>query len=178
MKSLVFTEQDFLSLFNLPNPAFQEFCDSIQILDVTDRSGTFKVRQDLDSFIARVAKKDQRGQKLPLFKQKLYEILVTDRDKSLRQWFSSQGALPNPVPFYFDIPDTDILQDGVFGGRANAKYGRICKNINFENYYNTKKLWSTDSEYVFGLLRVMLEEFKILRQSRRELIYLNMEAHL
>jgi len=161
MKSLVFTEQDFLSLFNLPRPTFEQFCSSIQILDVTDRSGTFKVRQDLDGFIARVAKKDQRQQNLPLFKQKLYEILVTDIEKSLKQWFRSQGALTESVPFYFDIPDADILQDGVFAGRTNAKYGRICKNINFQNYYNTKKLWSTDSEYVFGLLRAMVEEFKI-----------------
>jgi hypothetical protein len=161
MTSLVFTEQDFLSLFQLPRPSFQQFCDSIQILDVTDRSGTFKVRQDLDGFIARVAKKDQRPQRLALFKQKLYEILVTDIDRSLRQWFRSQGALTEAVAFYFDIPDTKILQDGVFAGRTNAKYGRICKNINFRDYYNTKKLWSTDSEYVFGLLRVMVEEFKI-----------------
>lgn len=161
MKSLMFTEQDFLSLFNLPRPTFNEFCHSIQILDVTDRSGTFRVRQDLDGFIARVAKKDHRGQRLDLFKHKLYEILVTDIEKSLKQWFRSQGALPESIPFYFDIPDADILRDRVFAGRTNAKYGRICKNINFRDYYNTKKLWSTDSEYVFGLLKVMVEEFKI-----------------
>lgn len=161
MKNLTFTEQDFLSLFNLPRPTFDEFCSKIQILDVTDRSGTFKVRQDLDGFVARVAKKDQRLQNLDLFKQKLYEILVTDIEKSLKQWFQSQGALPKSIPFYFDIPSADILNDRIFGGRTNSKYGRICKNINFKNYYNTKKLWSTDSEYVFGLLKVMVEEFKI-----------------
>ncbi len=57
MKQLILLEQDFLSLFNLPNPTFEDFCKTVQILDISDRSGTFQVRQDLDSFIARVAKK-------------------------------------------------------------------------------------------------------------------------
>ena len=83
MKNLIFTEQDFLNLFTLPKPSFAEFCNQIQILNISDKSGTFVVRQDLDSFIARVAKKDNRAQRLPLFKQKLYEILVIDIEKTL-----------------------------------------------------------------------------------------------
>ena len=71
MKQLLFTEQDFLALFTLPKPTFADFCNQIQILDISDKTGTFKVRQDLDSFIARVGKKDNRAQRLPLFKQKL-----------------------------------------------------------------------------------------------------------
>lgn len=161
MKKLIFTEQDFLNLFTLPNPTYQEFCNSIQILDISDKSGTFKVRQDLDGFIARVGKKDNRSQRLTEYKQKLYQILVTDAEKTLKAWFKSQGALPEQLDFYFDIPDADILNDGVFAGRTNAKYGKICKNINFSNYYNTKKWYNNDSEYVFGLLKVMMEEFKL-----------------
>jgi len=161
MKQLLFTEQDFLSLFNLPKPSFEDFCNSIQILDISDTTGTFAVRQDLDSFIARVAKKDDRSQRLPLFKQKLYEILVTDAEKSLKHWFKGQGALPEDVKFYFNIPNENILTDDVFAGRTNAKYGKICKNINFLNYYNTKKWFAKDSEYVFGLLKVMMEQFKL-----------------
>ena len=97
MKQLLFTDQDFLSLFTLPKPTFAEFCNQIQILDISDKSGTFKVRQDLDSFIARVGKKDNRGTRLPLFKQKLYQLLVTDADQTLKAWFKSQGGLPEPV---------------------------------------------------------------------------------
>lgn len=160
-KQLIFTEQDFLNLFTLPNPTFQDFCNQIQVLDISDKSGTFAVRQDLDSFIARVAKKDNRGQRLSLFKQKLYQILVTDIDQTLKAWFRSQGTLPQPVDFYFDIPNNNILDNKVFAGRTDAKYGKICKNINFENYYNTKKWYSNDSEYVFGLLKVMVQEFKL-----------------
>ena len=161
MKNLIFTEQDFLSLFTLPKPTFEEFCSQVQILDISDKSGTFKVRQDLDSFIARVAKKDNRTQRLDLYKQKLYEILVRDSKNTLLSWFRSQGALPQNLDFYFQIPDADIFSDGVFGGRTNAKYGKICKNINFLNYYNTKKWYVNDSEYVFGLLKVMMEQFKL-----------------
>lgn len=161
MKQLIFTEQDFLSLFNLPKPTFEDFCANVQILDISDKSGTFKVRQDLDSFISRVAKKDNRGSRLDLYKQKLYQILVTDADNTLKAWFKSQGALPEDLKFYFNIPNENILSDDVFAGRTNAKYGKICKNINFLNYYNTKKWYAQDSEYVFGLLKVMMEEFKL-----------------
>jgi hypothetical protein len=104
MKQLIFTEQDFLNLFTLPKPSFEDFCKQIQILDISDKTGTFAVRQDLDSFIARVAKKDNRPQRLDLFKQKLYQILITDAENTLKQWFRSQGALPEKIVFYFDIP--------------------------------------------------------------------------
>lgn len=161
MQQLVFTEQDFLNLFTLPRPSFDDFCNNIQILDISDRSGTFKVRQDLDSFIARVGTRDNRAQRLPEFRQKLYQILVTDADRTLRAWFRSQGALPHPVEWYLQIPNDNILNNGVFAGRANAQYGKICKNINFENYYNTKKWYANDSEYVFGLMKVMMEQFRL-----------------
>lgn len=165
MKSkLIFTSQDFLQLFNLPRPTFEDFCKNIHILDVTDRSGTFKVRQDLDGFIKRVSKngtKDSRQDRLPLFKEKLYQILVTDIENSLTEWFNSHGNLPEDLEFYFKIPDAKICSNKVFSGRTNSKYGKLSKNINFVNYYNTKKLWTTDSEYTFGLLKIMIEKFKL-----------------
>lgn len=158
---MIFTEQDFLNLFELPKPTFEEFCSQLGILDVTDRSGTFKVRCTIDSFIERVGKKDDRPARLDTYKHKLYQILVTDVEKSLAQWFSGHAKLPEHVNFYFNIPHADILSNDVFGGRTNSKYGKLSKNINFVNYYNTKKLWSTDSEYTFGLLKIMVEKFKI-----------------
>lgn len=160
-KHLIFTEQDFLSLFSLPKPSFADFCNQIQILDISDKSGTFKVKQNLDDFITRVGKKDNRGQRLLEFKTKLYQLLVTDADKTLTVWFKGQGALPNPIEYYFDIPNDNILSDKVFAGRTNSKYGKLSKNINFTNYYNTRKWYTNDSEYVFGLLKVMMEEFKL-----------------
>ena len=59
------------------------------------------------------------------------------------------------------MPETQILQGDTFAGRTHAKYGKICKNINFVNFYNTKKLYTNDSEYTFGLMRAMFEDFKI-----------------
>jgi hypothetical protein len=160
-QQLVFTDQDFLSLFILPKPTFADFCNQIQILDISDKSGTFKVKQDLDSFIIRVSKKDNRIENLPLFKQKLYQLLVTDVEQTLKSWFKNNGKLKESIEFYFNIPTENILSDGVFTGRTNSKYGKICKNINFLNYYNTKKCYLNDSEYVFGLLKVMVENFKL-----------------
>lgn len=161
MKKLIFTEQDFLQLFKLPNVTYQEFCDRICVLDVMDRSGAFVVRSDLDTFVNRVSKKDDRKQRLNLYKQNLYKILVTDAQTTLLNWFNRYGKLKEDVSYYFELPDADILKDDTFAGRTNSKYGKICKNINFVNFYNTKKLWTTDSEYTFGLMRVMFEDFKL-----------------
>ena len=161
MKNLFFTEQDFLQQFNLPSVTYQEFCDRICVLDVMDRSGAFVVRSDLDTFVNRVSKKDDRKQRLNLYKQNLYKILVTDAKQTLLSWYNRYGKLPQPVEFYLDLPDSNILNGDTFSGRTNSKYGKICKNINFVNFYNTKKLWTTDSEYTFGLMRVMFEDFKL-----------------
>lgn len=161
MKNLSFTEQDFLQQFNLPTVTYQEFSDKICVLDVMDRSGAFVVRSDLDTFVNRVSKKDDRKQRLNSYKQNLYKILVTDAKQTLLSWYNRYGKLPKPVEFYLDLPDSNILNGDTFSGRTNSKYGKICKNINFVNFYNTKKLWTTDSEYTFGLMRVMFEDFKL-----------------
>lgn len=161
MKNLIFTEQEFLNQFNLPNITFQDFCNKVCVLDVMDRSGAFVVRSDLDTFVNRVSKKDDRKQRLNLYKQQLYKILVTDAKQTLSAWFKRYGELKEDVDFYFDIPGADILSNDVFAGRTNSKYGKICKNINFVNFYNTKKLYTNDSEYTFGLMRVMFEDFKL-----------------
>ena len=142
-KNLIFTEQDFLNQFNLPNTSFIDFCNKICVLDVMDRSGSFVVRSDLDTFVNRVSKKDDRKQRLNLYKQNLYKILVTDAQDTLKAWFKRYGQLKENVDFYFNIPNANIL------------------NINFVNFYNTKKLYTNDSEYTFGLMRVMFEEFKV-----------------
>jgi hypothetical protein len=161
MKNLLFTETEFLNLFNLPDISYTEFCNKICVLDVMDRSGSFVVRSNLDTFVDRVSKKDDRKQRLNLYKQNLYKILVTDATQTLTSWFNRYAKLPESLNFYFNIPDKNILTNDVFAGRTDSKYGKICKNINFVDFYNTKKLWTTDSEYTFGLMKVMFEDLKI-----------------
>lgn len=161
MKNLIFTEQDFLNLFNLPTVTYDDFCQQISVLNISDKSGSFKVRSDLDTFINKVSKKDSRKLRLDLYKQNLYKILVTDAKASLLEWFRRYGNLKENLDFYFNIPNTNILIEDTFTGRTNSKYGRVCKNINFVDFYNTKKLYVNDSEYTFGLIKVMFEDFKV-----------------
>lgn len=161
MKNLIFTEQEFLSLFDLPQITYQEFCDRIAVLNVMDRSGSFVIRSNLVDFVEKVSKKDDRKIRLELYRRKLYEILVTNAEKTLREWFLRYGSLKESVDSYLNLPVVNVLNEKVFAGNLQAKYGKICKNINFENFYNTKKLYVNDSEYTFGLMKVMFEEFKI-----------------
>jgi hypothetical protein len=161
MKELIFSEQDFLKLFKLEAYTYTEFCKKICVLDVMDRSGAFVVRSDLDTFVNRVSKKDDRKKRLDLYKQNFYKILVTDSKQTLQLWFKKYGALNESLDYYYNLPNVKILENNIFSGRTQSKYGKICKNINFVNFYNTKKLWTTDSEYTFGLMKVMFEDLKV-----------------
>lgn len=161
MKKLTFSFDDFVALFKFRKVSYEQFCQELSVLDISDRSGTFKVRSHIDEFIDRVDRTNQRRPRLELYKQKLYKVLVEEPKAVLYEWFRRYGELPESPAFYFNIPDTAILSGNTFAGRTHSKYGRICKNINFENFYSTKKLYSNDSEYIFGLMRAMFEEFKI-----------------
>lgn len=161
MKNLLFSESDFLGLFKLPALSYSDFLKKICVLDVMDRSGHFVVRSDLDTFVNRVSKKDDRKERLDTYKQNLYKILVLDAEKTLKEWFKRYGQLNESLDYYFNLPSADILEGDVFSGKSHSKYGKICKNINFVNFYNTKKLWTTDSEYTFGLMKVMFEDLKV-----------------
>ena len=161
-QQLIFTLNDFLALFKFNKEiSYDDFCKQLSVLNISDKTGNFAVRSDIDTFIDRVSKKDDRKQRLDLYKQKMYKMLVLEPEKALTEWFRRYGTLTENLEFYFKIPDNNILDGNTFSGRTNSKYGRICKNINFENFYNTKKLYNNDSEFCFGLLKVMFEEFKI-----------------
>lgn len=159
---MIYTLEQFLSLFNFKrDTTFEEFSRQVSVLNGSDRSGQFVVRSDLDTFIKRVAKKDDREARLDLYKRKLYKMLVVEPEVALAEWFTKTADLKEPLSFYFDIPQANILSNDTFAGRTNSKYGRICKNINFNSFFNTKKLYANDFEYTFGLLKAMFEDFKI-----------------
>lgn len=160
--TMKYTLQEFLNLFNLQkNTSFSDFSKKLSVLNGSDTSGNFITRSDLDTFIARVAKKDDRPTRLNDYKQKLYKMIVQEPEVALEAWYNRTVAIEEGMDYYFQIPEAKILDGNTFAGRTHAKYGRICKNINFENFYNTKKLYANDFEYVVGLMKAMFEDFKL-----------------
>ena len=159
----LYTFQDLLSTIEIQSVDYATFRKKISVLDISDVSGTFSIRSDLDTFLDRVANKDDDNRKklVEQYCTKMYKILVTDAEESLKTFFNKAGQLPEPLEYYFDLPAGNCLTGDTFMGMTNSKYGRICKNINFDDYYNTKKLYSNDSQYVFGLIKVMYEKFHI-----------------
>ena len=157
-----FTRDDFIKQFNLQKTiSYEDFSNALSVLNGSDTSGTFAVRSDLETFVRRVSKKDNRLQRLDTYRRKLYQMIVVEPEKVLGEWFDRTAAITEDLNFYFEIPNTQILEGDTFAGRTNAKYGRICKNINFDKFYNTRKLYNNDFEYTFGLMRAMFEDFKL-----------------
>jgi SAM-dependent methyltransferase len=159
---MIYTQQEFIKLFKLNKTiSFEDFSQQLSVLNGSDTSGAFVVRSDLDTFVNRVAKKDDRKSRLDTYKRKLYKMIVEEPEVALGEWFKRTAAVTENLDYYFQIPDADILDGDTFAGRTNAKYGRICKNINFEKFFNTKKLYTNDFEYVFGMMKAMFEDFKL-----------------
>ena len=159
---MIYTKEQFLSQFNLNrNISFADFSNQLAVLNGSDISGQFVVRDTLDNFLAKWAKKDDRLQRLRTYKQKLYQMIVQEPEVALGQWFDKIASLPEPVDFYFRIPEADVFDGTTFGGRTHSKYGRICKNINFDKFFGTKKLYANDFEYPLGLMTAMFENFKL-----------------
>lgn len=153
-----------MEILDLPEKAsYEEFCGRLSILDISDRSGTFAVRSDIRTFLNRVAKRDDRRERLELYQKNLYRILVQDREEAISHWFRKYVELTEPVRDYFHLPMVDLFREdeNVFEGFRHSRYGRICKNINFDSFYNTRKLYLKDSEYVLGLMKAMFQKFHI-----------------
>jgi hypothetical protein len=163
MNNLTHTFDDLLETIKFQNIDYKSFRKQFSILDISDTTGMFTVRSNIDTFLDRVATKedDCRKDLVEVYCEKMYQILVTDAEKSLREFYTRYGELKEPIDFYFDLPAGNCLTGDTFMGMTNSKYGRICKNINFDDFYNTKKLYSNDSQYVFGLIKVMYEKFHI-----------------
>ena len=160
---MITTFDDLLSEIEIQEISFDDFCKELSILNISDTTGTFQVRSNIYDFLDRVAKKDgdPRPDRLDLYLEKLYDMLVTNAKESLREWFGRYAGLKHDMKFYLELPKGNSLVDDTFIGISHSKYGRLSKNLNFENFYNTKKLYANDSEYVLGLLKAMYERFHI-----------------
>jgi len=144
-----------------PKASFEEFEGRLSILDIMDKSGTFAVRSDIRTFLDRVARRDDRRDRLGPYMRNLYRILVSHREEAISHWFQKYAEISEPLEHYFSLPMVDLLDGDAFQAFKFSRYGRICKNINLESFYNTRKLYGNDSEYVLGLMKAMFQKFHI-----------------
>ena len=159
---MLYSKEQFLKQFKLTKTiSFEDFSRQLAVLNGSDTSGQFVIRDYLDGFLAKWAKKDDRLQRLDTYKRQLYQMIVVEPEVALGQWFDRTAAIQEDISDYFQLPTESVLSGDTFAGRTHAKYGRICKNINFEDFYNTRKLYANDFEYTMGLMRAMFEDFKI-----------------
>lgn len=160
---MITTFDDFIGNIKIQEISYEEFCSKLSILDISDKTGQFSVRSDLLTFLNRVVKKptDTRLIRLELYQKNLYNMLVVDARNSLQAWFTKYVEMKMDINDYLALPEGNCIDKGIFIGNKNSKYGRLNKNINFNDFYNTKKLYNNDSEYVFGLLKTMYENFHI-----------------
>ena len=63
MKKLTHTFDDLLSTVQLQSVDYATFRQQLSVLNISDTTGTFGVRSDIDTFIARVTKKDSDNRK-------------------------------------------------------------------------------------------------------------------
>ena len=82
--------------------SYQQFLNELSVLDVMDRTGTFKVKQDLYSFLQRVVKKpsDRRLELYDTYTKNLYKMLVEDAENSLKTWYSNYVDLKESFDYY------------------------------------------------------------------------------
>ena len=108
-----FTRDDFIKQFNLQKTiSYEDFSNALSVLNGSDTSGTFAVRSDLETFVRRVSKKDNRLQRLDTYRRKLYQMIVVEPEKVLGEWFDRTAAITEDLNFYFEIPNTQILEGG------------------------------------------------------------------
>lgn len=162
--------------------SYQQFLNELSVLDVMDRTGTFKVKQDLYSFLQRVVKKpsDRRLELYDTYTKNLYKMLVEDAENSLKTWYSNYVDLKESFDYYLHLPKTSSLEEKIFNGQKYGKYGRLSKYLNAESFYNTKKYSDNDSEYTIGLMKVMYERFHIRNSLACPAFYdyvVNMESY-
>ncbi len=158
---MITTFNDLKELINFRDVSYEQFCDDISVLDIGDKSGRFVVKSSLVDFLNRVSKKDDRLKRIDTYQKRMYDILVVNAEESLKVWYDKYVDLNKPLDWYFRLPQGSCLDGDTFNGMAHSKYGRLFRNINFNEFYNTKKWYKNDSEYVFGLLKVMFEKFHI-----------------
>ena len=76
MNNLTHTFDDLLATINIQDVDYATFRKQLSILDISDITGTFSVRSDIDIFLDRVATKedDCRKDLVEVYCEKMYQI--------------------------------------------------------------------------------------------------------
>lgn len=165
MYSKFITEQEFIASFKFrKNVTYKQFAKELSFLKRSATSLTDTVTA-VDHFTKNNS--HDRLKRLPVFTKNLYKLLVQEPEEFLGTWFRHFGTMTEDFPFYFQMENTPIYSggDAAFLGNYNAKYGRICRQLNFEAVYNTKKtnndILLYQNHMVLDLLHAMFEEFAL-----------------
>lgn len=161
MHTKIMSFEEFLSKFSLrKDTSFAEFSNNVTVIKYhsADSSGV----RTLDEFIKKYPTRG-RKERLLAFKKALYKMIVVEPEVSLRVWYNSFASLPNELSYYFNFPNNPVLVDKEFRGAINSKYGRVCRSINFETAYATRKINTIDTanRLLMTDLKLMFEEFVI-----------------
>ena len=161
MKTHFPTSNEFISSFNLKKPTFDEFSSALKVIKYTSNDGSDC--DTLDDYFLRNPSDGRSGKKALRFKRNLYKMIVEEPEKVLSIWFDRYGEIGRDLEYYFNFPYNRILDDGVFSGQINAKYGKLCRAANFYAAHNTVRTNVGNHAYrtVFADLKLMFEEFII-----------------
>ena len=157
---MINTFETFYKHFDYQKVDFQEFSDKVSILDISNKTSEYAVKNTVRGFIEENSS-DYRLDNIDEFYKNLYEIVVENRRETLRIWFDRYLNIDNPQKYYQMNSTSKLLSGKVINGMSNSKYGRLIRNINFEKMYNTKKLYHDNIEYVYGLMEALFKDFKL-----------------
>ena len=139
--------------------SYKQFCDEIAVLDLHDKSGSFKVRQKLKPYFKKL--NDQRLEQFDKFCTLMYKFLVTDAETSFDVWYDKYVKLRRPIADYLYLPRDSSFEKNVFNGSKYNWASRLPKYLNYTEFYNTKKYSHQDSQYVTGLMKALFEKFHL-----------------
>ena len=119
------------------NCSYDEFLNEIAILDISDKSGSFKVRQKLHPFLLKVVRnpKDLRLDLYEDYTKKLYGILVTNAQESFDAFVNKYISLTKILEDYLYVPKKTSFDGKVFNGQKYAYLSRLPKNLNHSEFY-------------------------------------------
>ena len=117
--------------------SYTQFCDEIAVLDLHDKSGSFKVRQKLKPYFEKL--NDQRLEQFDEFCTLMYKFLVTEAETSFDVWYDKYVKLRRPIADYLYLPRDSSYEKNVFNGSKYNWASRLPKYLNYTEFYNTKK---------------------------------------